>query len=145
MKHLTAAWAKVAAEDYMMGHRPTEDGPPAHDLLDGDMMPPDVYDKPHYYTGFQNLLPETMRALKAARGNPSATVTVYRAQRKGKGLNTGDWITLTKAYAEMDLDSDAEQDKGGREVKTYRVPASTVRYAGDDLMEWGYWGRALPA
>jgi hypothetical protein len=142
VNHLTAAWAKVAAEDYMMGHRPTEDGPPAYDLLAVEMLPEDVYDHPEYYTGFRDLLPDTMRTLKAIRGNPSANVTIYRAQRKGKGLNPGDWVTLSKRYAEMDLASDPEDDKGGREVRTYTVPASQVRYAGDDLMEWGYFGAA---
>lgn len=142
MKHLTAAWARTA-QDYWMGHRPTEDGPPAHDLLAGDMMPSDVYDRPDFYTGFRHLLPETMRTLKAARGNPGATVTIYRAQRTGTGLNPGDWVTLSKGYAETDLASDAEEEHGGREIKTYRVPASTVRFAGDDLMEWGYYGEPI--
>lgn len=140
MRHLTAAWARLASEDYMMGHRPTEDGPPAHDLLDGDFMPPDAYDKPQHYTGFANLLPETMRTLRAVRHKPTALITIYRAQRTGTGLNNGDWVTLSKAYAKMDLDGNPEDEQGGREVKTYSVPAADVRFAGDDLMEWGYFG-----
>ena len=148
--HLREMWraaTRRTAMDYWMGHRPTETGPPAHDLLAPDpeydnepMMPADIYDRPDYYTGFRQWLPETMATLRAARGNPNATITIYRAQRKGTGLNTGDWVTLSRAYAEQDLGSYDEKNEGGREVNTYRVPASTVRYAGDDLMEWGYWG-----
>lgn len=130
----------VTAVSYWMGHRPDEDGPPAHDLLAGGAMPDDIYDRPDYYTGFRQWLPETMRTLRAARGNPGAMITVYRAQRRGTGLNDGDWITLSRDYAELDLESEPETEHGGREVNTYRVPASAVRYAGDDLMEWGYFG-----
>lgn len=143
-QHLREAWRTVA-EDYMMGHRPTEDGPPANDLLEGDMMPDDVYDRPDLYTGFRQWLPETMATLRAARGNPNAQITIYRAQRTGTGLNTGDWVTLSKAYAAEDLAGYPETDKGGRVLNTYRVPASTVRWPMDDLMEFGYFGAPIGA
>lgn len=127
------------AMDYWMGHRPTEDGPPASNLIDQTVeapMPEDMYEHPEWYCGFPQHLPETMRTLRACRGNPNAQITIYRAQKDDAGLNTGDWVTLSKAYADLDLLSEAE----GRDVESYRVPAHTVRYAGDDLMEWGYWG-----
>lgn len=148
-----AAWSSAVASktamDYWMGHRPTDDGAPAYDLLEpdanGDLRyPDDIYTHPHYYCGFAQWLPETMRTLQQARGNPSAQITVYRAQRSGAGLNTGDWVTLSRAYAEGDLAS-YEDAKGARSVEVYRVPAKDVRFAGDDLMEWGYWGPGATA
>ena len=54
-------------------------------------------------------------------------------------------MTLSRTYADMDLEGTPEVEQGGREVRTYRVPASTVRFAGDDLMEWGYFGPAIDA
>lgn len=146
---MMATGSKKTAMDYWMGHRPDENGAPANDLLAPDpeqgvpIMPDDIYTRPEHYTGFRQMLPETMATLRAARGNPNAMVTIYRAQRTGTGLNTGDWVTLSKAYAEQDLASDPETDRGGRQVNTYRVPAHTVRYAGDDLMEWGYFGSPI--
>lgn len=129
----------------MMDHRPSDDGPMAHDLLaEGDSewsAPPDIYDRPDLYTGYREYIAGLMPVLRAVRGKPSATVTLYRAQPDDAGLRTGDWVTLTRAYAERDLASDPE----GRVVETYHVPASTVRWAGDDLMEWGYFGPPLPA
>jgi 2'-5' RNA ligase len=134
------------AMNYWMGHRPTEGGPPASDLIDQTVeapMPEDMYEHPEWYCGYPQYLLETMRSLRAVRGKPNAQVTIYRAQPKG-ALNTGDWVSLSKAYAEQDLASEPGDGRGGtRSVETYKVPAHTVRYAGDDLMEWGYWGPTL--
>lgn len=145
-QHLREAW-KSTAMDYWMNHRPDEDGGPAYDLLEPEpgygtpRYPADIYTQPRHYTSYWNLLPETMATLNAARGNPGATITIYRAQKPSAGLNTGDWVTLSRGYAEQDLESGPEDD--GREVEVYHVPASTVRYAGDDLMEFGYFGPTL--
>ena len=127
-----------------MAHRPNDDGPPAHDLLadNGEWAAPeDVYEHPDRYTfGYGGpLLAETVRTLRAARDKPGTPITVYRAQPTGAGLRTGDWVSLSRGYAETDLRTEPE----GRSVETYTVPAATVRYAGDDLMEWGYFGPAI--
>lgn len=129
---------READQDYWMSSRPDEDGPPAYDMLQGDMMPDDIYTRPQIYTGFREYLPEVTRALAEVRGKPEAEITVYRAQQS-RGLNNGDWVTLTKDYALRDLQSDPEEgtDRG---AYSYRVKAKDVRYAGDDLMEWGYFG-----
>lgn len=136
-----AHYAKTAD----MEHRPSE-GPPAHDLLGEDaegeqIAPPDIYEHPERYTfGFREMLPETARTLRDCRGRPDAQISVHRAQPPGMGLRTGDWVSLSKAYAEYDLRSEPTLD---RVVETYRVPARDVRWAGDDLMEWGYFGSPI--
>lgn len=123
----------VEAEEptYGVEHRPNEDGPPAHDLLSGDLAPRDIYERPTDYTGFEGpLLKATLSTLTNARGKPTAEITVYRAGPR-RELHRGDWITLARGYALN------EREKGDK-VHTFKVQARDVRWAGDDLMEWGY-------
>ena len=128
----------LTAEHYWMNHRPNDDGPRAFDLNETDLAPDDIYTHPERYTGFRAMIPETMETLRAAKGKPNSTIKIYRAQ-PGSGLNPGDWVSMSRAYAQTDLDSYPE----GRKVQTYEVAASTVRWAGDDLMEWGYYGSRI--
>jgi hypothetical protein len=124
--------------DYGMAHRPPEDGPPLHDLLaPGSPAPKDIYTaSPSWYTGFPQYVWPVSDAMRGKRGKPDSLVHVFRAGPKAE-LNPGDWIALAPEYAKEHRDSiDPESYK----VCGFKVPASTVRWAGDDLMEWGYWG-----
>ena len=125
---------------YHIQHQPSKDGPPAHDLAQqgGEWgMPPDVLTHPERYTGFRQHLRSFWPALLAAQRNPSARVTIYRALPSGHTtFDTGNWVTLSIEYARQHLESNVE----GGHIVAATVPAHTVRFAGDDLMEWGYWG-----
>ena len=130
-----------ANSDYMMAHRPTQSGIYADDLLaegvDGMAYPKDVYDKPQQYTGSYGdnaVLNETMAQLNAVRGNPNGEITIYRAT-PGDTINDGDWITLSKTYADMHNNS---QLGGKGNVLEQRVSVRDVQPAMDDLAEWGY-------
>ena len=122
-------------------HQPDPDGPPANNLLDqsGEWgMPDDVYDHPEFYTGDprSTWARETIRVLRAYRGKPDDTpITVYRASPGP--INPGDWITLSRAYAEQHAmsNSDPAEDLPVQEAT---VPVGSVRFAGDDLSEFGY-------
>jgi hypothetical protein len=80
---------------------------------------------------------ESIRAINAARGNPDAEITVYRAvpsDLEGAVVNAGDWVTPSRKYAEMH----GEGPLGG----DYQIIEERVR-AGDlftdgDIHEWGY-------
>jgi hypothetical protein len=129
------------SSDYMMAHRPTQSGIYADDLLaegvDGMAYPKDVYDKPQQYTGSYGdnaVLNETMAQLNAVRGNPNGEITIYRAT-PGDTINDGDWITLSKTYADMHNNS---QLGGKGNVLEQRVSVRDVQPAMDDLAEWGY-------
>jgi hypothetical protein len=131
--------------EYGGGHRPNKDGPPAYDLLQGDLAPRDVYEHPEWYTGFEGrLLAETMTTLHAARrARGESLIRVYRAGPH-KDLNDGDWVTLSKGYA------DAHRAAVGSVETPYltcafQVPAGRVLWAGDDLMEFGYFGPTVKA
>ena len=124
-------------EDYRMRHRPSEDGPLASDMGTGEYMPKDVLTHPHYYTGFRTFLSGFWPVFRAAQGKPAARLTVYRAlPSEHTTFRSGDWVTPSLSYAKTHLESNVE----GGHIVAASVPASTLRFAGDDLMEWGYWG-----
>lgn len=128
---------RVTASDvseYGMSHRPADDGPPAYDLtVEGEWSaPPDIYDHPDWYGGS----PESARALKAIRGNAQASVTIYRAGPKPE-FNTGDWVSLSRSYAVQESMSESVG------VWSATVPAKDVRWAGDSLDEFGYFGPSI--
>ena len=125
-------------DDYRMRHRPPEDGPLAHELGKGDYMPADVLVHPEWYTGFSPYLPGFWRTVRAAQGRRGATLRIYRALPQPHAtFREGDWVTLSLAYAKDHLESNLD---GEGHIIAADVPAGTLRFAGDDLMEWGYWG-----
>lgn len=125
-------------EDYKMTHRPDNDWHMTPDDLLGEdsVAPKDVYEHPEYYTihSNKNVVKETKEALEKVKGNPDAKITIYRATT-GDTINDGDWITLSKSYAE---DHNYSQLDGKGKVISKEVPVKDVEWAGDDLSEWGY-------
>lgn len=122
---------------YGQGHMPTEDGNPAHNLTRD--MPADILTHPHYYTGFRQYLTSFWSSIQAAQGNPSAPIVIYRAlPAERAGFSPGDWVTPSFEYAQRH----ATSNLGGRpgHVVAAIVAARDVRFAGDDLIEWGYFG-----
>jgi hypothetical protein len=124
--------------DYGMKHRPTKEGPPLSDVLEpGSFAPKDIYTAPpNWYSAFPNYAWEVVAKMREKRGHPEAGTFVWRAGPTAE-LNPGDWIALSPEYAKQHRDSiDPESYK----VCRFNVPAGEIRWAGDDLMEWGYWG-----
>ena len=126
--------------DYMMAHRPTETGAYASNITKGtgeweSLMPEDVYEHPEWYFDMnQEYSKESFRALKQIKNNPNAEITIYRATT-GNKINKGDWVTLSKKYAEYHNNS---QFKGKGNIIELKVKAKDVQYAGDDINEFGY-------
>lgn len=119
--------------EYWISHRPSETGAIASDISkNGELIPKDVYEHPEWYADMGNkTYQESFTVLKKIRGKPEAEITVYRASLK-KGLNRGDWITLSKTYA------DQEGLGEGMKTYSYKVRARDIQFAGDDLNEFGY-------
>lgn len=126
-------------DEYGIAHRPAEDGAPLHDLTQD--VPADVYRHPDWYTGFPEWLPEVMPKVRGARGRPSKAINVFRAGPTEE-LNNGDWISLSKSYTNAHRD---REDPNSYKTCSFTVDAREVRFAGDDLMEWGYFGPARKA
>jgi len=130
-------------EDYHMRHRPSVDGPLAHELWKGEYVPEDILQHPEWYTGFQQYLRGFWPALRAAQRRPKAVLRIYRALPKPHAtFREGDWVTLSRDYAQVHLDGPLG---GEGHIIEADVPADTLRFAGDDLMEWGYWGPTVEA
>ena len=165
-------WAKGRAEEYQGQHTPPEDAAPLHDLLaEGTWFPDDVYTHPQFYVhGDDDVVAESLAAIREARGKPDALITVYRSVPPGvTSINTGDWVSLSRAYAENHgaerdreyWDADREWTIEGPTPETTasgvgqwvsydkprdwpvveaKVPARLILNGGNDLIEWGYWG-----
>lgn len=122
--------------DYFMEHRPTETGAFASDITDnGNLIPSDVYEHPEYYFTMDEAHNETMNALKKVKDNPDGEITIYRAT-PGDTLNYGDWVTLSKSYAEL---HNKTQFDGKANILELKVKANDIQYAGDDICEFGYY------
>lgn len=135
-------------DDYRMRHRPSEDGPPAHDLTAETAewsMPKDVYDHPDWYVGDpgSRAARETIRVLRGIRGNPDAEVTIYRGAPEGTGIRPGDWVTFSPTYA-REHGMHADDPSKDMPVHELKVRARDVRFAGDDLNEFGYFPDEQP-
>lgn len=126
--------------DYVGQHRaPTRDaGAPAFSLA-GDIYPDDIYSSravQYYGTGSDAMDKQTMGLLQSLRGKPDAGVTIYRAVPKGvDNLNAGDWVTVSKQYAE----DHGESALGGDfDIIEKKVKAKDIFTNGDSIHEFGY-------
>lgn len=126
--------------EYGMSHRPSWEGSPsAANLLEGDMLPRDVYKKPEWSiasgrTMSDPAVKESWDALMKIRNKPEAEITVWRATPKNE-LNIGDWVSFSKKYAE------GEGAAEGTKAYPFKVKAKDVLFAGDDINEFGYFPR----
>jgi hypothetical protein len=113
---------------------PAEEGATADDLTQS--FPDAIYDDgaADIYGGGTDREQAVLDTLRSVRGQPDATVTIYRANPEGvEGIEPGDFVTLSREYAE-----DAAEGMSGR-VTEMQVPASTVTVSADDLLEQGYY------
>jgi hypothetical protein len=143
--------------DYRGGHQPNwEEDPGAHEV---DKVYPDYYEHPEYYHHMMPHRPEyggyevqnnryhreTRSALMKARGNPNASMDVYRAAPPHvKSINQGDWVTPSPEYARVHaMQNDNPADDWP--VLHARAPAKHLRATGDMITEFGYSGPTVKA
>lgn len=85
--------------------------------------------------------PELAATMAKAEGNPRARVRIYRAVPPGvTGINKGDWITPSFAYAKAHTDVHAMGSGRPGHVLRATVDARHVHTDGVDLREWSYHG-----
>lgn len=127
---------KPTEEDYKMSHRPNENGARSHNLIESDNIPKDMYSE--WYGSRGSVADgESITALKMIRDDPNAKVTIYRAA-PNDSLRNGDWVTFSKTYAEQHADSNTGAGNN-LSVHSFQVKASDVRWAMDDINEFGYY------
>ena len=134
--------------EYMISHRPSEVGPPAHDMFadvegDGPMSPSDLFKSPEHYIGTKDrkdpVFLETkkqMEYIKSIQGDPEAEITVYRSSPE-KELNDGDWVSLSKEYAKQAGYHPTDEAKD-IPVFEHKIKVKDLKWDGNSLEEWGY-------
>lgn len=117
-------------------------GAPLHDLTGGGQMyPSDVYSASAsriYGTGYPQADREAFDLAKRVRGNPNAQVTMYRAVPKDesiKSINPGDWVSLSKSYAQNHGESVLGKDY---KIISQKVKAKDLWTNADSIHEFGY-------
>ena len=104
----------------------------------GGIMPADVYSSKGtrlYGIGNPEIDSQWFSAAYKAKGKPDAEITVYRAVPKGvKNINSGDWVTTSKRYAQ---DHGESALNGEYEIVTRKVKAKTLSSEGYPY-EFGY-------
>lgn len=107
------------------------------------MQPDDIFDHPERYMQSASTSKEAARAIKATlnalkKGNKDAKIKVFRAVplsvKEGR-LRNGDWVTPSRAYADMHGNHRLE---GEYRVIEEEVPAKDLWWDGNDVREWGY-------
>ena len=81
---------------------------------------------------------KAVKAIRDMQKNPDAEITVYRAvpsELKDSSLNFGDWITLTRDYADEHGKARFNNDYA---VVSQKVKASDLYTDGNSIHEWGY-------
>lgn len=132
--------AETFDTSYRIAHRPREEGPRLYDLTEGEEgLRPDVYDHPEWYGAeLKNKSSrESIAALRMVKGKPDAKVTIYRSAPAGVEILPGDWVSLSKNYAKESGYHPTDR-KLDMPVHSKIVLAREVRFAGDDLNEFGY-------
>jgi len=131
---------------YRMAHQPTTPQNGAARLDDmtggGTVFPDDIYsgDAVRLYGGNNLADQESAKIIQSVRGNPEAEITIYRAVPKDvDAINPGDWVTLSKRYADDHAESGYGQmgDEAGK-VISQKVKVKDVYSDGNDLNEFGY-------
>ena len=123
--------------EYKMQHQPPDDGPLGYEIGKTDNFPKDILQHPEWYTGYPKEIFDFIDILRAGSGKPNAKIRIYRAMpsKAGMSIHTGNWVTPSRAYAEMHAEGE-----DGWHIVAADVSLKDIRWAGDDLMEWGYWG-----
>ncbi|MDY4592966.1 MAG: hypothetical protein SO434_06170, partial [Eubacteriales bacterium] len=130
-----------AVTDYRMDHRaPSKDG--YCSSLDDvtSKFGEDIYGKNavKYFGTYEGFDYESIRHIQESKGKPNAYITVYRAvpkSIKGDQINNGDWITLTRQYAE---NHGKNNIIGNYRIISKRVKIGDIYTNGDSIHEFGY-------
>ena len=129
-----------ADNSYRMEHgAPENDGfsKPIHDMT--AIYPADFYEKgAEYYGSYSGFDAEAMMKLRKVKGKPEARIWMYRAvpaDVKGDDFRNGDWITITRDYAQ---EHGKDNISGPYRIIAKAVLAKDVYTNADSIQEYGY-------
>lgn len=125
-------------EDYKMNHEAPArlDSARLSDLTRNGIYPEDILN-PMFTDNYTNGEDVDCSKLRAFNNNPSDKVTIYRAipTNIDAEINSGDWITINKNYAQLHGESNLNGDFKILEKEVY---AKDVYTDGNSLNEWGF-------
>ena len=132
-----------APGSYRMEHEAPEPEPGASLDDVSNIYPDDIYSPDAarlYGSNGDDISRESAEIIKQARGNPDSIVTVYRAIPEGMDeINPGDWVSISKKYAEdHGVRSVGEPGGGGHVVVSREVRAGDIYTEGNSLHEWSW-------
>ena len=119
----------------------------ADQIKSSKIWPADFLEKPEMYfcdTQHYNCH-DVLNTLKAIQGNPEMLVRIYRGAPSNGQLNTGDWVTLSRSYANEYAGRGMHCDNKSAKVYSYLVAAKHLSFDGDSIFEFGYWGDTINA
>lgn len=128
---------QAAEQDtYKMQHTaPTrEDNPSGDDLT--DTFGSDIYtgNALQYFGTGSSYDNKAIRIIQGMKGKPEKAVTIYRAVPKDvKSINSSDWVTTTKEYAQ-----DHMEGEKGWHILSKKVKAKDIATDGNSIHEFGY-------
>lgn len=121
---------------------------PLHDLT--KIYPDDIYSSnaARYYGHYGDARDASaIRSMQAVKGKPDELVTIYRAvpndPKIPSVINNGDWVTLSKKYAQEHGEGALN---GNYKIISEKVPAKKLFTDANSIYEFGYdqSGKALP-
>lgn len=95
-----------------------------------------------YYADYSDAAKESYDIIQSVKGQPDATVTIYRAVPQGVNtINPGDFVTLSKKYADDHAASGYGRDgQQPGKVISEKVKVKDLFFDGNDVNEFGYFG-----
>lgn len=146
-------WSQTSNTDYRLQHTTTDSGGLLWDISaasnpddwgdsgPGSYMPRDVYEHPEWYFNMSDpTVRNAFNVVKSLRGaDPDSYITIYRGSPRGV-LNDGDWVSLTRDYADVYSGDGPYSDNPNSKTYEYRVRVREIVWQGDDIREFGYFG-----
>ena len=125
--------------DYRGQHRAPgpKEGSPLYDVTLNGIYPDDVYSRQgkSYYGDGESYDSINFMILNKYHNKPDATLTIFRGVPKNiNGINTGDWVTINRQYAQTHISGEK-----GYKVISKTVKARDIYTEGNSLSEWGYY------
>jgi hypothetical protein len=133
---IAASQRQQSESDYRMQHRaPTKAGgnPAAYDL---SSVFDDIYgaDATRLNGTGASFDKRAISIIQSIKGKPDAEIEIFRAVPSSvKSINSGDWVTTTKEYAEQHMG-----DAKGWHILSKKVKAKDVATDGNSIHEFGY-------
>ena len=130
----------TATQPYSMQHEGPDpgEGEGLHEIGSGKIWPKDFHERPHEYALGAD--PESMDKVHGSKDWPGRKVWAYRAlPSPHREVNTGDWVSTSKAYARSEGRASSNPDDDYPVVK-FQARAEHLRNEGNSLDEWSYTG-----